>query len=64
MTNKNNTEFIKIISLFQNFFIDKQIKTKIELKQNVSTKINGLKDLSIETYDNIKGRPSLIDVDN
>jgi hypothetical protein len=30
----------------------------------VSKKIQGLKDLQIETYDAIKGRPSLMDIDN
>ena len=34
------------------------------IKQNFSKQINGLKDLSIETYDHKKGRPSLIDVEN
>ena len=37
---------------------------KNSFQQNVSKKIQGLKDLQIETYDAMKGRPSLMDIDN
>lgn len=37
---------------------------KHSFQQNVSKKIQGLKDLQIETYDAAKGRPSLMDIDN
>lgn len=42
----------------------KNVAKKNSFQQNVSKKIQGLKDLQIETYDAAKGRPSLMDIDN